>query len=143
MDPLSVTAGIVGIVAPTLRCVGLLVKELQAIANAPDAIKTLTTDLESVHLALASVQAVTDAQWKSLGETVTDQSKAAIILCKDSCERFKTSLDSWTRHSTDGKLSWRDRATVGFFRQGDIKSMSEMLRNCNITLASVASIATL
>ncbi|KAK0742670.1 hypothetical protein B0T18DRAFT_391595 [Schizothecium vesticola] len=32
---------------------------------------------------------------------------------------------------------------LGVFRQGHIKSMSEQLQNCNITLMSVASIATL
>ena len=143
MDPLSITAGVVGIVAPTLHCVRLLVKDLQNIADAPDAVKALTTDLQSVGLALASVQAVTDRQWKSLGDAVTAQSEAAITSCKTSCERFKTSLDRWTRHSADGTLSWRDRAALGVFRQGHIKSMSEQLQNCNITLTSVASIATL
>jgi hypothetical protein len=143
MDPFSITAGVVGIVAPTLHCVRRLVTDLQNIADAPDAVKALTTDLQSVGLALASVQAVTDPQWKSLGDAVTAQSKAAITSCKTSCERFQTSLGRWTRHSTDGTLSWRDRATLGVFRQGPIKSMSEQLQNCTITLASVASIATL
>jgi len=123
MDPFSITAGAVGIVGPTLHCVRLLVKDLQNIADAPDVVKALTNDLESVDLALASVQAVTDLQWKSLGDSVTAQSKSAITSCKTSCERFKTSLDRWTRHSTDGTLSWRDRATLGVFRQGHIKSV--------------------
>ncbi|KAK0737944.1 hypothetical protein B0T18DRAFT_483069 [Schizothecium vesticola] len=126
MDPFSITAGVVGIVAPTLHCVRLLVKDLQNIADAPDAVTALTNDLQSVGLALASVQA----------------SKATITTCKTSYERFKTSLDRWTRHSTDGTLCWRDRATLGVFRQGYIKSMSEQLQYCNITLTSVASIAT-
>ncbi|KAK3364217.1 hypothetical protein B0T25DRAFT_60021 [Lasiosphaeria hispida] len=143
MDPLSITAGVVGIVAPTLHCVRLLVKDLQNIADAPDAVTALTNDLQSVGLALAAIQAITDPQWKSLGEAVTAQSKASITCCQTSCKRFKTSLDCWTRHSTDGTLSWRDRATLGVFRQGHIKSMSEQLQNCNITLTSVASIATL
>ncbi|KAL8310430.1 hypothetical protein RB597_010318 [Gaeumannomyces tritici] len=143
MDPFSITAGVVGIVAPTLHCVRLLVKDLQNVANAPDALKKLTSDLQSVDLALASVQAVTDPQWKSLGEAVTEQSKAAITSCKDSCERFKTCLDRWTQHSTGETLSWRDRATLGVFRQGHVKSISEQLQNCNIILTSVASIATL
>ena len=143
MDPFSVTAGVAGVVVPTLHCVQLLVKDLQNIANAPDAVKALTNDLRSVSLALASVQGVTDSQWKSLGDAVTAQSKAAITSSKASCEKFKTSLDRWTRHSADGTLSWRDRAALGVFRQGHIKSMSEQLQNCNITLTSVASIATL
>ncbi|KAK3385983.1 hypothetical protein B0H63DRAFT_395375 [Podospora didyma] len=142
MEPLSITAGIVGIVTPTLHCVRLLVKDLQNIADAPDAVTALTDDLQSVGLALASVHAVTDLQWNSLGEAVAAQSKATITSCKASCERFKTSLDRWTRHSTDGTLSWRDRATLGVFRQGHIKSMSEQLQSCNITLTSVASMAT-
>ncbi|KAK3376528.1 hypothetical protein B0T24DRAFT_511583, partial [Lasiosphaeria ovina] len=141
-DPFSITAGVVGILGPTLHCVRLLVKDLQNIVDAPDAVTVLTNDLQSVGLALASVQAVTDSQWKSLGEAVTVQSRATITSCRTSCERFKTSLDRWTRHSTDGTLSWRDRATLGVFKQGHIKSMSEQLQNCNITLTSVASIAT-
>jgi hypothetical protein len=143
MDPFSITAGVVGIVSATLHCVRLLVKDLQNIADAPDAVTALTKDLQSVDLALTSVQAVTESQWKSLGEAVTAQSEASITCCKTSCERFKTSLDRWTRHSTDGTLSWRDRTTLGVFRQGHIRSMSEQLQYCNITLTSVASIATL
>lgn len=143
MDPLSITAGVVGIVAPTLHCVHVLVKDLQSIADAPEAVTALTNDLQSVDLALASVQTVTESQWRSLGDAVISQSRSVTTSCKTSCERFKTSLDRWTRHSTDGTLSWRDRATLGVFRQGHIKSMSEQLQNCNITLSSVASIATL
>ncbi|KAK4205944.1 hypothetical protein QBC37DRAFT_357529 [Rhypophila decipiens] len=143
MDPFGITAGVLGIVAPTLHCVRLLIEDLQNIAGAPDAVKALANDLQSVDLALASVRAVTDSQWKSLGDAVTTQSKATITSCKTSCERFKASLDRWTRHSADGTLSWRDRVTLGVFRQGHIKSMSEQLQNCNITLTSVASIATL
>ena len=143
MDPLSITASVVGIVGPALHCVRLLIKDLENIADAPDAVKALTNDLQSVSLALASVQGITDPQWISLGEAVTAQSKAAISSCKLSCERFKASLDRWTRHSAEGTLSWRDRATLGVFRQGHVKSMSEQLQNCNMTLTSVASIATL
>ncbi|KAK4652076.1 hypothetical protein QC762_0099270 [Podospora pseudocomata] len=143
MDPLSITAGVVGIVAPTLHCVRLLVEDLQNIADAPNTVKALTNNLQSVELALDSLGAVTDSQWESLGDAITTQSKATITSCKTSCERFKTSLDRWTRHSTDGTLSWRDRATLGIFRQDHIKSISKQLQQCNITLTSVTSIATL
>lgn len=128
MDPFSIAAGVVGIIAPTLHCVRLVIQDLQNIAGAPDAVKALTRDLQAVGLALASVQAVTDLQWISLGEAVAAQSKATITSCKISCERFKTSLDRRTWHSTDGTLSWRDRATLGVFRQGHIRSMSEHFR---------------
>ncbi|KAL8386862.1 hypothetical protein RB595_010335 [Gaeumannomyces hyphopodioides] len=143
MDPFSITAGVVGIAAPTLHCVKQLMNDIQNIVDAPDAVKSLTKDLGSVGLALASVEAIPSPQWKSLGEPVARQSEAAISSCRDSCQRFKTSLDHWTRHSKDGTLSWRDRAVLGVCRQGHVKSISDQLRNCQVTLSSVVNIATL
>lgn len=143
MDPFSIAAGVVGIVAPTLHCVKQLVNDIQNIIDAPAAVKALTKDLESVSVALASVEAIPSPQWKSLGEPVARQSAAAISSCKDSCENFKTSLEHWTRHSKDGKMSWRDRAALGVCRQGHVKSISDQLQNCHITLSSVVNIATL
>ncbi|KXX74516.1 hypothetical protein MMYC01_206179 [Madurella mycetomatis] len=143
MDPLSITAAIVGIAAPAVHCVHLLLEDLQKIVDAPEILKSLKNDLLSVDQALTSLQAVSDPQWKLLGETVVIQSKAATTSCRESCDRFRTALNRWTRHSEDGKLSLRDRAMVGFLKQGHIKSMSEQLQHCKITLTSVVCIATL
>jgi hypothetical protein len=143
MDVFSIATGVVGVIGPTLQCVRLLVDDLQKISNAPDTVKALTRNLKSMDLALASIEAITDTQWISLGEAVAAQSHDAITTCKDSCERFKTSLSSWTRHSADETLSWRDRIILGIFRENQIKSMSKQLHHCSITLTSVASIATL
>lgn len=145
MDPLSVTASVVGVAIPALQCVQLLVDDLQKIIDAPDAIKDLKNDLLTIDKALTSLQVITDAQWESLGQSVLDQSKSAVALTSGSCQRLRADLARWTRHSTDGagKLSWRDRAMVGLFRQGQISSMSEQLQNCKITLTAVVSIATL
>ncbi|KAF2022748.1 hypothetical protein EK21DRAFT_105632 [Setomelanomma holmii] len=48
-----------------------------------------------------------------------------------------------TRHSEGGKLAWQDRTSVGFFKQGQIKAMSEQLQNCKLSINSIVSIATL
>ena len=143
MDPLSITAGVVGVVVPALHCVRLLVDDLQKIADAPDAVKALKDDLVMVDNALTSLQSVSDVQWKSLGEGVVSLSKNSTQLCSDSCNKFRTALAHWTRHSTNGTLSWQDRATIGLIKQSQIKSMSERLQTCKTTLISVASIATL
>ncbi|TGO25600.1 hypothetical protein BPAE_0076g00010 [Botrytis paeoniae] len=42
-----------------------------------------------------------------------------------------------------GKLSWQDQVKVGFFKQGQIKAMSEQLSNCRLAINSIVSIATL
>lgn len=83
----------------------------------PDAVKELTSDLQAVGLTLASVYAVMDLQWISLGEAVSAHSKAAMNFLESFLRKVKTSLDRWTRRRTDGVLSWRDRATLGVFRR--------------------------
>ncbi len=142
MDPLSITAGFVGIAASALHGVRLL-HNLQSIVDAPDAIKSLGDNLLSVDQALTSIQAVSDRQWKSLGETIVGQLNTAITSCKESCDKFRIALGRWTQRSNDGKLFWQDRVMVGVFKQGHIKSMLEPVRNCKITLTSVVSIANL
>ncbi|KAL8290754.1 hypothetical protein RB597_008823 [Gaeumannomyces tritici] len=144
MDPFSITAGVVGIVGPTLHCVKLLVDDIQKIIGAPDTLKALTEDLEFLRLTLVSVKDITTPQWKSLGEPVVKQSEAAIASCKDSCDTFQASLKHWTRHSKDdGTLSWRDRTALGLYRDGHVKSMSGQLKSCCSALSCVSNVATL
>jgi hypothetical protein len=143
MEPLSIAASVVGVLAPALHTVRRLLDDIHNIADAPDTVTLLRDDLVAVDKALTSLQAISDAQWQSLGKTVVEESKAAMTLCLVSCDRFRSTLARWTRHSSGGRLSWKDRANVGFFKQSQMKSMSEQLQSCKITLNSVVSIATL
>jgi hypothetical protein len=142
-DPLSIAASIVSIAIPALQVTRLLLDDLQRIADAPSTVETLKEDLLSVDTAITSLQAVSDPQWGSLGGTVLSEAETAIRVCTKSCDKFRADLRRWTRHSEDGRLSWQDRARVGIFKQNRVKSMSEQLQNCKITLNSVVSIATL
>lgn len=142
-DPLSITASIFGVTVPALHGIRLLLDDLQRIKDASEAVKNLKDDILSVDMALTSLQAVKDREWESLGGTVADEAKAAISTCARACDMFRANLQHWTSHSQDGKLSWQDRAKVGFFKQGRIRSMSEQLQSCKITINSVVSIATL
>ncbi|KAL8413209.1 hypothetical protein RB594_004729 [Gaeumannomyces avenae] len=144
MDPFSTTAGVVGIVGPTLHCVKLLADDIQKIVGAPGTLKALTEDLEFLRLTLVSVKDITSPQWKSLGEPVVKQSEAAIASCKDSCDTFQASLKHWTRHSKDdGTLSWRGRTALGLYRDGHVKSMSGQLKSCCSALSCVTNVAAL
>jgi hypothetical protein len=142
-EPLSVAASIVGVTVPALHGTRLLLDDLQGIIDAPKTVESLKEDLRSVDLALKSLQAVHDSEWKSLGETVADESKVAINSCTRACNTFRADLQRWTRHSEEGKLSWKDRANVGFFKQRQIKSTSEQLQTCKLTINLVVGIATL
>lgn len=142
-DPLSVAASIVGVAVPALHGTRLLLDDLQKIVDAPQSVESLKEDLLSVEMAIKSLQAIGDSEWKSLGGTVADEAKIAISNCKRACDKFRADLQHWTRHSGEGQLSWQDRANVGFFKQRRIKSTSEQLQTCKLTLNSVVSIATL
>ncbi|RHZ73116.1 hypothetical protein CDV55_108340 [Aspergillus turcosus] len=128
-DPLSVTSGILGIVHK----------------DAPEAVSNLKDNICAIELPLTSLQAISEQEWESLGPTVADEAKATIATCTKACEIFRSNLQRWTGRSQDGngRLSRLDRAKVGIFKQGQIKSMCEQLQSCKITVNTVVSIATL
>lgn len=142
-DPFSIAAGVVGVVVPALHGLMFLLDDLQKLKDAPKTVQRLKEDVRSVEVALSTMQAVEDREWQSLGITVAEESKATISTCTNACDQFRVNLQHWTRHSEDGKLAAKDRANVGLFKQGQIKAMSEQLRNCKLTINSVVSIATL
>ncbi|KAF1935662.1 hypothetical protein EJ02DRAFT_484084 [Clathrospora elynae] len=127
-DPLSITASVVGVTVPALHGIRLLLEDLQQLKEAPKTVKRLLEDVQ---------------EWDLLGASVVEESKITISNCTQACNLFRTDLQHWTRHSKGGKLAWQDRTSVGFFKQSQIKAMSEQLQNCKLSINSVVSIATL
>jgi hypothetical protein len=142
-DPLSITASVVGITVPALHGIRLLLEDLQQLEEAPKTVKRLLEDVQSVDTSLSLLRGVEDREWDLLGASVVEESKTTISNCTQACSLFRTNLQHWTRHSEGGKLAWQDRTSVGFFKQGQIKAMSEQLQNCKFSINLVVSIATL
>lgn len=142
-EPLSAAAGFVGVIVPALHGARLLRKDIENFVDAPKAIASLKDDLVSVDLAIEGLKAVKPTEWESLGQPVVKQSEFAVRTCKTACEAFRHDLLRWTKHSADGKLSFRDRVNVGFFQEQKIKTLSAQLQNCKITVNGAASTATL
>ncbi|KAF4332391.1 ATP-NAD kinase [Fusarium beomiforme] len=142
MEPLSITASILGVAVPALKSVKWLRHSIATIRDAPVEIASLGEELSVIEQAITSIQEVSDQEWQSLSESVVTQSKTGISLCQESCRKFQSAINHWTRHSDDGMLSWRDRTTLSLFRQEQIKSTFSQLQNCKSTLTSVVSIAT-
>ncbi|KAF2132450.1 hypothetical protein P153DRAFT_421381 [Dothidotthia symphoricarpi CBS 119687] len=142
-DPLSVAAGVVGLTVPALHGTRLLLDDLQKIKDAPEMVQRLKGDVGAIDLALASLRAVKEHEWESLGTTVAEDVKTTISTCTRACDAFRADLQHWTRHSAGGKLTLQDRTKVGFWKQAEIRTISEQLQNCKITVTSVVSIATL
>ena len=141
-DPLSVAASVVSLAIPALHGIRLL-RDIQNIIDAPKAVVGLKEDLLSVDMAIEALKALKSSEWESLGQDVAKESKYTISICTSACDMFRNDLQRWIKHSEDGKLSWRDRANVGFFQQQRIKSLSKQLQNCKITISVVVNIATL
>lgn len=142
-DPLSVTAGVAGLVTFALQGVRLLVNDINNIREAPKSLERLQVDLTSVGSSLACLEDIDELQLKLLGDHVYNQSTAAIERCKSTCFEFHNDLQSWTKRSRDGKLSWRDKTNIGIFKEQQIEVMSRQLQNCKLTLNLVAVTATL
>ncbi|KAJ5682331.1 hypothetical protein N7462_005496 [Penicillium macrosclerotiorum] len=142
-DPLSITAGIAGLVVPALHGSRLLLEDLRQIRDAPENFKKLEESVQSVSLALESIKKIEDSQWDSLGPSIAENAKTTITVCTLTCERHDADLRRWTSNSQDGTLSWRDRSKIGFWKQARVKSMVEEIQSCYTKITSVVSIATL
>ncbi|KAJ5904127.1 hypothetical protein N7504_006510 [Penicillium tannophilum] len=140
-DPLSITAGIVGIVGPALHGVRLLSKDLKQIKDAPGNVVALQGSIGSVERSLVSLNTIGDKAWESLG--VAESTKTTIKMCGETCDEFRLDLQRWTKHSKGDSLSLLDRSKIGFWKQHHIDSMEKKLLNCQVTITEVVSIATL
>jgi hypothetical protein len=142
-DPLSVAAGVTGLVAFALEGVRLLAKDVNGIKEAPRSLENLRSDLASVGSSLECLENIDESQLRLLGDQIYDQSTAAIESCKSTCFDFHDDLQSWIKGPRDGKLSWRDRTKIGVFKERQIEAMSRKLQNCKLTLNSVTVTANL
>ena len=142
-DPLTIGASVVGVVVPALHGTRLLIDDVHKIVDAPTTVEHLANGLASLDGTLRSLQAIEEADWEALGHTIAEQSKSVVITCTTACETFHADLQRWTRRSQGGKLSWRDRAKIGFFKERQIRSISEHLQSCRLVCINVVGMATL
>lgn len=142
-EAFGIAAGAVGIAAPALHWARLLLADLERISDAPQTVESLKGDIHLIETTLRSLSAFTERELAALGTSVIDRSKITLTTCAKSCEKFRADLLHWTKHSSHGGLSWRDRANVGFFKDNKIKSMSEQLRKYQVSLNLVTGMATL
>ncbi|KAF2112481.1 hypothetical protein BDV96DRAFT_649265 [Lophiotrema nucula] len=122
-DPLSFGAGIVSIIVPALHGVRLLLDDLNRITDAPQAIQALKNDASKIQN----------------GRVLVEQSRIKPRLpLRAARER---DLKRWTRHSQDGKLSWKEKANVGIFKERQVKAMSEQLQSCKSTFNAAVGVS--
>lgn len=144
-EPLGIAVAVVGISGTALHCVKTLYDDLQKIIDAPEAVRALEIELTSIDSAIQSIKAIERPQWEILGPRVVKQSESAIETSITACRKVQRDLDRWTTTlAGDGdKLSWRSKATIGWFQERRVKAASGQLQSCQQTLTSVVGVATL
>jgi hypothetical protein len=142
-DPLSVSASVAGLVGLALHGTRLLIEDVSKIRDAPKSLEDLQADVTVVDSSLRSLESIHESQLKLLGEHVYGQSGVAITQCTSACHEFRGDLQRWTKRSRDGKLSWRDKTNIGFFKERRIAAMAKQLQSCKLTINSVVGTATL
>jgi hypothetical protein len=116
---------------------------LEAIKDAPDMVQRLQSELKSLDQALVSLKDVKIEDLKSLSPSITDGLKSTVATSAQTCNVLRADLQRWTRHSEDGKMTWKDRTNVGFFKQKDIKAFVDRLRNSQLTICCAVNVATM
>jgi hypothetical protein len=140
-DPVSVVGLVISVIVPAVQGVRALHDEIQHIKNAPHTLKNLGHDVESVTTVLDLFKDHANGQEQtSFGQNIAKKLVGPVTHCKEECEIFRTKLQRWQRHSTDGNLGFRDRATIAW-NQEDIKAMSGELQSHKLTINNALTAA--
>ena len=141
MDPLSITASIVGITTTALQSIQFLAKTIDNIKEGPDTVKGVNTDLRTVQSVLQNLdKALQDGDSQIL---LSNQIKSAVENCDRACRAFELQVQHWMERSTEDKIFWLDRWKIGLFGLERIKTFRGQLSDCKGTLSVALSTATM
>ncbi|KAH8701327.1 hypothetical protein GQ44DRAFT_586082, partial [Phaeosphaeriaceae sp. PMI808] len=141
MDPLSITASIVGITTAALQSVQFLAKTVDNIKEAPDTVRGISTDLRAVQPVLQSLDKALHDDSSQI--VLSNQIKYAVENCDRACRAFQSQVEHWMEHSTEDKMFWIDRWKIGLFGLERIKTFRGQLSDCKGTLSVALSTATI
>src|ERR1700760_3235040 len=112
-DPLSMAASLVAIAGFTWTSTKTLYNVIDTLANAPQAITDIKSDLEAMQIVLNSVSQVLHDKQSAGLDSVFRQTGIDVALngCKTVCDDFTATIAKYTIHSTETKFSKRDSLT--------------------------------
>jgi len=141
MDPLSITASVVGITTAALQSAQFLVKTINNVKDVPYTIKEISIDLRAVESVLQDLNA--KAQDGSLQIIQISQIGPAVESCDRACKAFQSQIERWIKNSKEDKIFWISRWKIGLFGPDRIKTFKVQLNDCKGTLNIALTTATL
>jgi hypothetical protein len=113
MDPLSITAAIIGISGAAITSIVSVRNTINNIQDAEKVVGDIRTQLDNIQKPLVShdTLTITDAGTLAASKDALARSGVAEAVndCGKACVAFDKKLQKWTKHSPDGKLSFRDK----------------------------------
>jgi hypothetical protein len=141
MDPLSITASVVGITTAALQSAQFLAKTIDNVEDAPSLVKDISADLRAVEPVLQSLDRALHSDSSQI--ILSDQIWLAVENCDRACKAFQSQIEYWMKHSKEDKIFWVYRWKIGLFGQERIRTFKGQLSDCKGTLNIALSTATM
>lgn len=135
-DPLSITAAAVGITAFAISGIETLHNFIQDYSGADAEITAIASNLKIIQTTLGALAPLLDS---STDQEVSDRAKKdlerygvamAVNDCGQACVGFQRDIENWTKHSSNGQLSKRDRLSVGVWHKEEVRTHRTMVETC-------------
>jgi len=134
MDPLSITAGALGITDFALSRFSELYTLIKDLAGAKEGLDRVVSFLEGIQSPLDALKDIKIPNQAVLADAQESLKKAGLAevvnRCSEECAGFTKKLKKWTRHSQDGELSKRDRFSIGVRHKEEIKTLHDTVESC-------------
>ncbi|KAK2611907.1 hypothetical protein N8I77_005224 [Diaporthe amygdali] len=147
IEPLSITAAVIGVVRLTYDSCKSLNEKLKGIKHAPQKLETLHRDLDTFQAVLnshdeASFSVLEDAALSSDQQASLEALLTAMEGCQTVCADFEKMLSHLTSHSNDHRIALRDRIRL-HFNDSEIELLKENLVQSQRTLNDALGFANL
>ncbi|KAJ9155166.1 Fungal N-terminal domain of STAND protein [Pleurostoma richardsiae] len=128
-DPISVTSGLVTLVAFTLQSTQSLYQVIESFRSHQRTVRELREELGALTGVLQSLQEMTASQNSNLAAL-----KVPLLRCGQACKDFEVLISKYTTHSDGSKTSLRDWAKLRYMGD-DIVGFKNMLAGYKATIA--------
>ena len=133
MDPVSITAATIGITEAALSSISHLRDFISSLAEAREAVQDIASTLEAIQRPLDALKQLQISDSATYAEAKTDLETGlakAVNDCGQACDNFSKRLKKWTKHSSDSRLSLRDRLSVGVWNKEKIRTFRTQVQSC-------------
>jgi len=138
MDPLSITAAAIGIADVAITRITQLHDMIENLTGVKEEMQDINSSLVAIRTPLTALEHLTISD-ENIATVAKDDLKKtgiaeAVNRCGHACAEFEKSLKRWTRHSTDARVSFRDRLTVGIWNKEKVCTFRTQVQSCQATV---------